>query len=376
MRTPSSWTVSFFVNLRAGKRSYGALDYQESNLELLRESSDLWEIVRCVRAVPPLGRLRNGSVSLFRNRIRNIWEDPENRAGYILKLTLATSRGAAVAHCAAYRRLCPVIATEDLGDLWEFLVLLAVSGALDEGAGASGSAQAGAPEQCRPTLNGLYCKAAESIVTLEFWFRSRGGLEVGEKALRAALGALDVRTPFRASEVPSYKFLGDFTGPDLLISLEDTIRVTSMQTGITRGKSASRDGGEDLWGRAQEAPRRVVAAAREDRQACRASRLARQPGQAGQAGQADRPGRPRRPPLPRRRGPPPNPLSEADTLASTTVASATTDTPSLGSEYGDLRGAAEPRGMRRERRRAGSGLAGAELCGARSGSPGVAKWCG
>jgi len=349
VRTPSKWTVSFFVNLRATKRSYGALDYHASNLELLRGSSDLWEIVRCIRAVPPLTKLQNGSVSLFREGIRNIWEDPENFGGYILKMTLATTRDAALQHCKAHRRLCPVIAAEDLGDLWEFLVLAAVSGALD---GHSQPGNSAAPSQALttesmagmalspPSLNGIYCKAADGIVTLEFWFRSREGLDTGQTALRAAIGELGVSTSFPRAEVSNYKFLDEFPDGDVRVTLGDTIRITSMQTGITRGKSAARDGGEDLWGRLPRSsgppdPSRATHPPRPPRPP---RRPRRQPGMPlpRRRGRNDRIGQDecetcKGTPTPERGDPTPV-ESEADTLSSTATVSNTTETPSLCSE--------------------------------------------
>lgn len=243
-RTPSEWSLTFHVNLRREKQSYKVNDFRTSTLRICDYTSDLDKVLRHLNTIPSVHEMVQGSISLFRDNIENIWEDPKNEGGTILRF-MCCKKGEQEANKAqdenndqerqdgekrpsastsnpkyASQRpqmYVPAIDVGKITDLWKLLCALVLSSAFEKNPS----------EQSNRAINGIYCKVAkEGIVTFEIWFSSYGGSNSKQKTINTVKNILT--DMFNSPELMDRDSAADADGKAHGSSIASTFKVTEL----------------------------------------------------------------------------------------------------------------------------------------------------
>eukprot|EP00701_Giardia_intestinalis_P005697 XP_001709521.1 Hypothetical protein GL50803_96264 [Giardia lamblia ATCC 50803] len=244
-RTPSEWSLSFHVNLRREKQSYKVNDFRTSTLRICDYTSDLDKLLCYLNTIPSIQEMVQGSISLFRDNIENLWEDPKNEGGTILRF-MCCKKGVhreseihgenndqerqdtqkrfmgSAPNSGKYtsqksQTPTPVLEVEKITDLWKLLLALILSSAFEKSPS----------EQSSRAINGIYCKVSkEGTVTFEIWFSSYGGSNSKQKTVNSVKSLLtDI---FNSPELKDYESGAESEGKGSGISIASTFKVTEL----------------------------------------------------------------------------------------------------------------------------------------------------
>lgn len=243
-RTPSEWSLTFHVNLRREKQSYKVNDFRTSTLRICDYTSDLDKVLHHLNTIPSIQEMVQGSISLFRDNIENIWEDPKNEGGTILRFMCCKKgehantkahdenndqeqqdvhrKSSMSVYNSRYNSqkpqiYVPALDVEKIKDLWKLLCALVLSSAFEKNPS----------EQSSRAINGIYCKVAkEGIVTFEIWFSSYGGSNSKQKTITTVKSLLT--DLFNSPELRDYGSTADADGNGHGCSIASTFRVTEL----------------------------------------------------------------------------------------------------------------------------------------------------
>lgn len=248
-QTPSEWSLTFHVNLRREKQSYKVNDFRTSTLRICDYTSDLDKLLRHLNTIPSIHEMVQGSISLFRDNIENIWEDPKNEGGTILRFMcckktdystneirgeandqerqdnqkkFAGSSSSSGKYASQKPQVpVPMLDVGKITDLWKLLCALVLSSAFEKIPS----------EQSSRAINGIYCKVSkEGIVTFEIWFSSYGGSNSKQRTISSVRSLLT--DLFNSPELRDYDS-GDTEGKGAGASIASTFKVTELTTTAT-----------------------------------------------------------------------------------------------------------------------------------------------
>lgn len=190
----SSWSVAFWVPLRFYSKHSLPIPFSQQNSRICVDSTDLDEIISSLHSIPSISKLRQGHISLFRDQIECLWEDPMNAGGSIVRFRCCLSVQAVQAVYQASNKLHPIVDPTDLDSLWNFICTLLLTGALEHSSASTDKTKLG--------INGCCLKLEKEFCTIEVWFGSKRACTQVLPLLTDVLKELHISTQYTKTQYP------------------------------------------------------------------------------------------------------------------------------------------------------------------------------
>ncbi|CAL6011537.1 Eukaryotic_initiation factor 4E [Hexamita inflata] len=149
----STWLWQFQVKTLA---RYGQIAFSQSYCTLQQETNDYEELIKVTNNIPPLNEQFNSNIALFRDKIKNEWEDPENQNAFIIELKV--NRCELTDPTENQKRFC-TLEKEKLNALFVGITALVLN-------------------HEKKQINGLYVKTKEDSFVFQLWVKQEGAEEV------------------------------------------------------------------------------------------------------------------------------------------------------------------------------------------------------
>lgn len=215
----SSWSVAFWVPLRFHSKNKLPIPFNQQSSKVCLDSNNLEEIVSSLHSIPPISKLKQGNISLFRDQIECLWEDPMNSGGSIIRFRCCLSEQAVQTVYKVSKTLYPIVKPADLDVLWDLVCTLLLTRALE---------QPSATDKTKLGINGCYLKLEQGFCTIELWFGSKITCSYARPLLFNLLKELYAGTQYTKAQYPSLVS----SAPDICfpqtVALHDTLTIIDV----------------------------------------------------------------------------------------------------------------------------------------------------
>ncbi|EET02029.1 Hypothetical protein GSB_153211 [Giardia duodenalis] len=217
----SSWSVAFWVPLRFHSKHHLPIPFSQQSSKVCSDSRNLDEIIASLHSIPSISKLKQANISLFRDQIECLWEDPMNAGGSIARFRCCLSEQAVQAVYQVSKTLFPLVTPADMEVLWSFICTLLLTRGLEHSS---------ATDKTKLGINGCYLKLEKEFCTIELWFGSKTACSQALPLLVNILKELNIGTQYTKAQYPN--LVANLPGLSFpqTITLHDTLTVIDVPT--------------------------------------------------------------------------------------------------------------------------------------------------
>ncbi|KAH0570085.1 Eukaryotic translation initiation factor 4E [Spironucleus salmonicida] len=208
-----SYQIKFMVKLRkqtSKETTYRKNDFKDSFVEVSQPSNNIEQLVTQLKQIPTVNERQRGILTIFRKGIEPLWEDPKNQLGSIIRFSMFQSNKIDPTLLTAARKYVPVV--EDQQSIFLLLFTIVVTGQWKE-------------HLKQDKINGIYFKTDMNTSTFEIWCSGDKTAENLRQSLIKLLDSIGIQSTHNINDVQT------------VVTLADTVQITNIKGGITRGKS-------------------------------------------------------------------------------------------------------------------------------------------
>lgn len=218
-KLPSSWSVAFWVPLRFHSKHKLPIPFSQQSSKICMDLDNLEEIVSSLHSIPSISKMKQCNISLFRDQIECLWEDPANSGGSIIRFRCCLSEHAVRAVYKVSKVLYPIVKPEHLDILWDFICSLVLTRALEHPS---------ATDRIKLGINGCYLKLEKEFCTIELWFGSKKASSHAHPLLIGLLEELHIGTRYTKAQYPNLvSSMPDVSFPQT-VALHNTVTVIDV----------------------------------------------------------------------------------------------------------------------------------------------------